>query len=46
MGRRRLHSGLDPAEEMISMIMLQLRPKEKYALMDLFRTSAYQAIVD
>jgi len=37
---------IDPAEEMVSMIMLQLRPAEKFPLMDLFKHTVYQAIVD
>ena len=37
---------IDPAEDMISLIMLQLRPVEKFPLMDLFKHAAYQAIVD
>lgn len=37
---------IDPAEDMITMIMLQHRPKDKFPLMDLFKQSAYQAIVD
>ena len=37
---------IDPAEEMVSMLMLQLRPAEKFPLMDLFKHAVYQAIVD
>jgi CubicO group peptidase (beta-lactamase class C family) len=37
---------IDPAEEMISMIMLQHRPREKFPLLDEFKQTAYQAIVD
>ena len=36
---------IDPAEEMVSLVMLQHRPKEKFPLMDLFKQAAYQAIV-
>ncbi len=37
---------IDPAEEMITMVMLQHRPKEKYPLMDLVRQTSVQAIID
>jgi len=37
---------IDPAEEMVSMIMMQFRPTEKFPLLDLFKHSAYQAIID
>ncbi|HOI54967.1 MAG TPA: serine hydrolase domain-containing protein [Phycisphaerae bacterium] len=37
---------IDPAEDMVSMIMMQYRPKEKFALLDEFKQTAYQAIVD
>ncbi len=37
---------IDPAEEMVSMIMMQLRPLEKFTLMDLFKQAAYQALVE
>ncbi len=37
---------IDPVEQMVTMIMLQLRPREKFALMDKFKQTAYQAIVD
>jgi len=37
---------IDPAEKMASIIMLQLRPRDRYLLMDLFKNAAYQAIVD
>jgi CubicO group peptidase (beta-lactamase class C family) len=37
---------IDPTEQMVTMIMLQLRPREKFPLMDLFKHAAYQAIVD
>lgn len=37
---------IDPAEEMITMIMLQLRPREKTPIMDTFKHAAYQAIID
>ncbi|MBN2584323.1 MAG: beta-lactamase family protein [Planctomycetes bacterium] len=37
---------IDPAEDMVSMIMMQYRPKEKFGLLDQFKHAAYQAIVD
>jgi len=37
---------IDPAEDMITMLMLQLFPKTKFPLMDLFKQAAYQAIID
>lgn len=37
---------IDPAEDMISLLMLQHRPKDKYPLMDLFRQTTVQAIID
>lgn len=37
---------IDPAEDMVSLIMLQHRPVEKFPLMDLFKQAAYQAIID
>ena len=41
---------IDPAEEMVSLIMLQILPtmpaNERFLLMDLFKQTAYQAIVD
>ena len=36
---------IDPAEAMITMVMLQLRPRGKFPLMDLFKQAAYQALV-
>ncbi len=36
---------IDPAEEMVTMIMLQLRPKEKFPLMDEFKQAVYQALI-
>lgn len=37
---------IDPAEEMISMIMLQLTPGARFPLMDLFKQAACQAVID
>jgi CubicO group peptidase (beta-lactamase class C family) len=37
---------IDPAEEMVTMIMLQLLPREKATFLDYFKHAAYQAIVD
>jgi CubicO group peptidase (beta-lactamase class C family) len=37
---------IDPAEELVTMIMLQYRPKTKYTFMDLFKATVYQSIVD
>jgi len=37
---------IDPAEQMITLIMLQIRPREKFRLMDQFKQTAYQAIID
>jgi len=38
---------IDPAEDCVTMIMMQLRPKEPFGqLMDRFKHAAYQAIVD
>jgi CubicO group peptidase (beta-lactamase class C family) len=37
---------IDPAEDMVTTIMLQLLPKEKFLLMDLVKQAVYQAIVE
>ncbi len=41
---------IDPAEEMVSLIMLQILPNlpagERFTVMDLFKQTAYQAIVE
>ena len=37
---------IDSAEEMVTMIMIQVRPKEKFTLMDLFRHAVYQALAE
>ena len=35
---------IDPAEDMVTMIMLQLLPGSRFSFMDLFKQAAYQAI--
>jgi CubicO group peptidase (beta-lactamase class C family) len=37
---------IDPAEDMVSMIMLQLLPGGPFPIMNLFKQTVYQAIVD
>jgi CubicO group peptidase (beta-lactamase class C family) len=37
---------IDPQEDMVTMIMLQLLPTEKFLLMDLVKQAVYQAIVE
>ena len=36
---------IDPAEQTVSLIMVQYRPKEKFPLTDLFKQAVYQAIL-
>ena len=37
---------IDPAEDMVTMLMIQLLPKEKAYFLDQFKQAVYQAVVD